>query len=262
MKIRISEMFEHATANTDTIELKDDSGIDKEKVKQMVMHKINSQPGGTNKRPTQIKKTSRRVALFAAAIIAMLLSALTVNAATGGKLFGAILLNKENRHIAKEPNYASMQAVSPRTEIAQLNGPILNSNIINKNQLQTVRASSVTNIAVTENDDGKYAIPELLLKNNGGLVIFTKKGDSGWHLNKGEQLTIRYTLDLKTNKDSDPAGEWMEIGYIKNGELFTSFAKKAKEFSYTITADEMGEFYFYAVNYSAGKIIIASGAVN
>jgi hypothetical protein len=53
----------------------------------------------------------------------------------------------------------------------------------------------------------------------------------------------------------------MEIGYIKNGELITSFAKKAKEFTYTITADEAGEYYFYAENMSAGSIIITSGII-
>jgi hypothetical protein len=200
---------------------------------------------------TQRRKIPLRIAVVAAAIVAMMLSVLTANAATGGKLFGAILLNKDNRHIAKEPNYASMQEVPAGTEIAPLKEPILNSNIINQNQLQTIRASTITNIPVTEND-GRYAIPELLLKDNGSLVIFTKKGDSGWHLNKGEQLSIRYTLD---------SDQWMEIGYIKNGELITSFAKKAKEFSYTITADEAGEYYFYAEDLSAGSIIISSGII-
>jgi hypothetical protein len=40
-----------------------------------------------------------------------------------------------------------------------------------------------------------------------------------------------------------------------------SFAKKAKEVSYTITADEAGEYYFYARNASASYIIIPSGII-
>jgi hypothetical protein len=259
MKIRISEMFEHATVNTDTIELKDDSGIDKEKVRQIVMHKINSQPDGTNKHSTQIKKISRKVTLIAAAIIAMLVSALGANAATGGKLFGAIILNNENRHIAKEPNYALMQEAPEGTKIVPPERLVLSSNIINKNQLQTLNSNSVTNIPVVKNDKD-YAIPEVLT-NNGDLIIFTKKDESGWHLNKGEKLSIQFKLDLKSNKFSDPAGEWMEIGYVKNGELITGIAEKAKEFTYTTIADEVGEYYFYAQNYSAGYIIIASGII-
>jgi hypothetical protein len=227
----------------------DNIHADSEKVTAAILERLQELP------KTQRRKISVRTAMVAAAIVAMMLSAFTVNAATGGKLFGAILLNKDNRYIANEPNYASMQQVVPGgTEIAPIKEPILNSNIINKNQLPTVKASSVTNIAVAEND-GKYAIPELLLKNNADLVIFTKKEESGWHLDKGEQLNIRYTLE-------DPAGDWMEIGYIKNGELITSFAKKAKEFSYSITADEAGEYYFYAENMSAGSIIITSGIIN
>lgn len=206
------------------------------------------------------RKISVRVALVAAVIVAMLSSALTVNAATGGKLFGAILINKENRHIVKEPNYASMQAVPIGTVILPNKQPNLNSDIINKNQLQTLNAGSITNIALKESNE-HYAIPELLLTNNADLVIFTKTEKSGWHLEKGEKLSIRFNLDLKTSKYSDPAGEWMEIGYIKNGELITSIAKKEKEFSYTITADEVGEYYFYAENLSAGKILIASGVI-
>jgi hypothetical protein len=260
MKIRISEMFKHSTINTDTIQLKEDSGIDKERVKQMVVHKINGQAVGANKLPAKAKKISRRIALIAAAIVAMLVSALGANAATGGKLFGAMILNNENRHLAEEQNYVSMKEVPAGTDIDAPKRPVLINNIINEKQLQTLNAGSVTNIAVEKNDE-TYAIPELLT-DNGDLVVFTKKDVSGWHLNKGEQLTIRFILDLKTNKQSDKAGEIMEIGYIKNGEVTTGFTEKKKEFSYTITADEAGQYYFYAENYSAGKIIITSGIIN
>jgi len=53
----------------------------------------------------------------------------------------------------------------------------------------------------------------------------------------------------------------MEIGYIKNGEVISGLFDKAKEFSYTITADDEGEYYFYAENWSAGFIIISSGLI-
>lgn len=227
---------------------------DSEEAASAILERINELP------KPQRRKISIRIAVIAAAVVAMMLSAITVNAATGGKLFGAILLNKENRHIAKEPNYVAMQEVPAGSKIPPDKGPIPNSNIINKDMLKMVKASSVTNIAIAENN-GNFEIPELFLKYNGDLVIFTKRGESGWKLNKGEQLTIQYILDLKTSEYSDPAGEWMEIGYIKNGELITSYAKKAKEFSNTITADEAGEYYFYAENLSAGSIIISSGVI-
>jgi len=233
---------------------------DSEKVTSAILERLEEFPQIPRRR------ISVRAALVIAAIVAMLFSGLTVNAATGGKLFGAILLNKENRHIAKEPTYAAMQEVRPGESVPVNNGPILRSNIINQNQLQTLPASSITNIAVSKNHK-VYSIPELLLANNASLVIFTKKKDAGWHLDKGEKMSIQFKLD-----DSDPAfyfklddldtvGEWMEIGYINNGELVRGFAKKAPEFAYTITADEAGEYYFYAENLSAGKIVIASGII-
>ncbi|GGA04067.1 hypothetical protein GCM10008018_57510 [Paenibacillus marchantiophytorum] len=171
---------------------------------------------------------------------------------------GAVLLNNENRHLAKEAIQAYAQKAGYQP--APFKERALSNNIINKNQIKKVSPRTVTNIAVKEND-GSYEIPELLTE-NGDLVIFTKTDDFGWHLNKGEQLTIHYELDLKTNmQSSDPKGENMEIGYIKNGEIISEVLKKAKEFSYTVTADSTGEYYFYAENASAGKIIITTGII-
>ncbi|MDF2653035.1 MAG: hypothetical protein K0Q73_8840 [Paenibacillus sp.] len=189
----------------------------------------------------------------------MLAFALGANAATGGNWFGAIKLNEKNKHIAKQPNYAAMEAVPSGTRVKTYVKPLLINNIINENQLQSINAGTVTSIAV-DNDNGFFSIPEILT-DNGDLVIFTKVDEKGWHLNKGEKLTIRFNLDLTTNKYSDPIGENMELGFIKNGELITGNVEKEKAFSYTITADEAGEYYFYTENYSAGKIIIESGKI-
>lgn len=170
---------------------------------------------------------------------------------------GAVLLNNENRYLAKEVNqgYAGKAGI----QTIPFKEPVLSNNIINNNQIKTVSPRSVTNIAVKEND-GSYEIPELLTE-NADLVIFTKTDDSGWHLNKGEQLTIHYEIDLKTNMQSDPIGENMRIGYIKNGEIISKVLKKAKEFSYAVTADSTGEYYFYVENASAGKIIMTTGII-
>ncbi|WP_336785873.1 hypothetical protein [Paenibacillus sp. MMO-177] len=225
---------------------------DSNKVTSAILQRLQETP--------KIQRCKRSVMLkvVSAVIIAMMLSAITVNAASGGKLFGAIILNKENKHIANEPNYATYEPVG--TEIESNKEPLLKNKIINKDQLPTISASSITNIAVKE-EHGKYLIPTLLLTNNADLVIFTKQNESGWNLKKGEKLTLRFTLDLKTSKYSDQEGEWIQSGYIKNGELIAINEKKDKEFSSTITADEAGEFYFYIENFSAGKVIIESGLI-
>ncbi len=257
MKLKISEMFEHAAVNTDSIDLQDDSGIDKDRIRQLVLHKINGQLAKNQGAPR--KRTSRKILLIAVVIVATLASAIGANAATGGKLFGAIILNSENRHLAGKPNYASMKEAAPGQEADDKRSLI--SNIIHENQLQTVNAASITNIMVEDDGQGIFAIPEILT-NNGDLVIFTRSDETGWQLNKGQKLTVRFNLDLTTSKFSDPKGEIMEIGFIKNGELISAFSGKQKEFSYTIEADEAGEYYFYTENYSAGSVIIASGTID
>ncbi|RKP55053.1 hypothetical protein D7Z26_07435 [Cohnella endophytica] len=259
--MKISEMFEQAGIDTDAIPYEEDQTVDKEIIRRLVMRKIGNPSAITSDSFAGSKKISVKIALVAAAVAATMMSAYAVNAATGGKLYGAILLNKENRHIAERPNYASMQEVSKGEVSESPSGkPVLTSSIIQASQLRTLNAGSVTNIAVSEKA-GKITIPELFT-NNGDLVIFTKADGSGWRLNKGEQLSIGFRLDLQTRKKySDPTGEWMEIGYIRNGELVKGFAKKEKEFSYKITADEPGDYYFYAENYSAGYIIVSSGTI-
>lgn len=74
-------------------------------------------------------------------------------------------------------------------------------------------------------------------------------------------MNLNYKLDLKTNPGSDPIGERMEVGYIRNGELVSGYLDKASEFNFTVTAEESGEYYFYMSNWSAGFIITASGTI-
>ncbi|MDF2653034.1 MAG: hypothetical protein K0Q73_8839 [Paenibacillus sp.] len=57
MKLRISEMFEDATVNLDNIHINEDAGIDKEKIRQMVFHKINGQTSGVKNFSVKTKKS-------------------------------------------------------------------------------------------------------------------------------------------------------------------------------------------------------------
>ena len=297
MKITVSEMFEQASINVDRIKLREDNAIDKDKIRKIALDKINPREvNADNFREVNAdnfreintdnfreintdsfreinkdnfrevstdydpspKKSSRRFAVIAAALVALLAAAIGANAASGGKLFGAIVLNDENRHLAKFPDYASMTEAPSGPSINDVNKPDLTSNIIRDNQLRSLNAGSITNIALMEKDN-VFHIPQLLT-GNGDLVIFTKEEGDGWDLKKGDKLSIEYSLDL-TNPYSDPKGENMELGFIKNGELIKGSLSKEKSFAYTVTADEDGVYYFYTENYSAGKIIIESGIV-
>ncbi|MFB9274397.1 hypothetical protein [Cohnella cellulosilytica] len=258
MKIKISEMFERIDVNVDAIKIEEDSRVDKDKIRKMALDKINAREAGTAASPAH-RKTSRRTVVLAAAAAALLAAALGANAATGGKLFGAIVLNDDNRHLAQAPDYASMREESPGSSINDVNKTALTSTIIREEQLQSVNAGSITNIALEE-QDGRFLIPQLLT-GNGDLVIFTKEEGGGWELEPGDELSIRFKLDL-THNYSDPNGEYMELGFIRNGEPIKGSFDKTPSFDYTVTADEAGVYYLYTENYSAGKIIIDSGAVS
>lgn len=263
MKIRVSELFEDPLPVTDAIELQNDTGIDSEKIKRLVLNKIGE--SATNDMPNrpQVKgKRARRSVIITVAVLAAVTSALAANAATDGKLFGAIVLNKHNRHIAEKPASASMEQLAPGEQPRTGWTRRATSTIVNESQMREdplIGGSSITNVAVTRKGS-VYQIPEVLT-NNGDIVIFTKKNDAGWHLEAGEQLTLHYELDLKTNPGSDPDGERMEVGYIRDGELVSGYFDKASEFNYTVTAEKSGLYYFYMSNWSAGHIITTSGTI-
>lgn len=154
-----------------------------------------------------------------------------------------------------------MRQIAPGETLKPDDRRLAESAILSEEQLEDplVRDSYVASVAV-EAKGRSFRIPEVLTA-NGNIVIFTKGEEVGWQLNKGEQLTLHYGLDLKTNADSDETGERMEVGYVHDGRLVQGYSAKAKQFDYTLTADEAGAYYFYIRNASAGKIIVSSGTI-
>lgn len=258
MKLKISEVFDDSFVDTDYIKLSEATDIDKNRIKQLTMEKINKQQAVRAEKAPK-RKMSLRLILVAAAVATVFVSAFIVNAATGGKLFGAVILNSGNRYLAYEQNYAMSEVAATDSE-KQYKKPVLYNNIISKDYLDSLNAGTITNI-VTKEKGNIYTIPEIRTS-NGDIVVFTKEGELGWCLKKGDELTLNYKLDVISNKQSDVNGENMEVGYIKNGKPVKGYFKKAKEFKYTIKADEDGDYYFYAENYCSGYIIIQSGSIN
>lgn len=277
MNINISDLFDDDDEAMNPVELHaDETSVDKEKLKRLVLARIRGDAGiargdmraveeargdVTGSSPTRrTRRVSARALVVAAVGAALLGSALAANAASGGKLFGAVVLDKSNRGMAKEPAVASMKEVPAGATLQPEPERRLESGIIRSDLLQAINAASVTAIPVAAGSAGAYKIPELLT-GNGHLVIFTKPEGTGWRLRQGDTLAIRYELDVQTNAQSDPSGEYMEVGFIRNGEPVKLDVKKARSFAYTLTADEDGDYYFYAENYSAGTIIVASGTI-
>lgn len=91
------------------------------------------------------------------------------------------------------------------------------------------------------------------------ITQLTKADGSGWHLAKNETLTLKYKLNLKKVEGSDKEnGEWMEIGYFKDGISTKGMHEKQKEFEYTIVAESDGEYFPYFTNQCAGYIVVTN----
>lgn len=131
----------------------------------------------------------------------------------------------------------------------------IDSDILNKDEIDKVFARTLTGIAVNK-ENGVDKIPELLM-GNGDMVIF-KRGENneGWFLMQGESLVLQFSLDLDINPGSDKNGESIRIGYIKDGKIVSYVTEKKKNFEYCIEAEQEGIYYPYLVNVSAGNIIL------
>lgn len=216
------------------------------------------------------KSVNRAIIIPAFAIF--LLSSLAVCLATYSNSSVAILLTDDNRYIAEATPTGVVWSYDENGNLCKLdeNGTfimtsddpsqsVLESTLVNAEYIKNHLISAVSNIEATYNA-GSYKIPELLISYN-TLVVFTTEDEAGWHIDKNNQLTLNYALDLDSNSNSDNSGEHMVVGYIKDGKVIESHTEKSKEFSYTITADTTGEYYFFVQNASAGNLIIHSGTI-
>lgn len=122
---------------------------------------------------------------------------------------------------------------------------------------------TITPIALKEGTEESSWLIEPLLSANGDVTVFTKEDGGGWYLKEGETLTIRYRIDPAATDGGDTEnGERMSIGYIFNHTFCEAqLHEKAKEFTYALTAQEGGEYYFYNENLCAGYIYLAEGVI-
>lgn len=126
-----------------------------------------------------------------------------------------------------------------------------------------LKSTVITPVPLEESREGEKWLIESLLSNNGDVTVFTKENGDGWYLEAGQTLTIRYCIDPSAVDSGDVNdGEQMSIGYIFN-HVFYNYQqhRKAKEFTYTLTAPEPGIYYLYNQNCCAGYIYLTEGTI-
>jgi len=125
-------------------------------------------------------------------------------------------------------------------------------NIINSID-EKIWPSSINDFIVKE-ENNNYITPEIIGE-NGSVGIFTKEDGSGWNLNKGQSLTFNF------NK-YESRFQSIRIGYILNGKMMMK-GKKFKELSgsYTLTANESGQYYIYVEITSTDYVAFKQGNI-
>ena len=125
------------------------------------------------------------------------------------------------------------------------------------------KSTVITPVPLKKSEEGERWIIESLLSNNGDITVFTKENGDGWYLEAGEVLTIHYRIDPSATASGDVNnGEQMSIGYIRD-HVFYDYQqhRKAKEFTYTLTAPAEGTYYLYNRNCCAGYIYLTEGTI-
>lgn len=171
---------------------------------------------------------------------------------------GPVMLVDKNYELAKETIVAKAQTMSTPDQIEDAR-KYLSSNILDREEVEQLFASTLTNVKVNEKS-GVEQIPEMIL-HNGDMVIFTKEGDAGWDLESGDLMALKFSLNLDINPGSDENGEKITIGFIQNGKITERKTEKSEKFLCEITADETGIYYPFIVNASAGNIILNADGV-
>lgn len=98
--------------------------------------------------------------------------------------------------------------------------------------------------------------PEIIFT-NGTLVIFTKENGEGWSCKAGNKITFKYDK-YPSEVTSEQA---MEIGYIKDGILYSGEVYRDLSGTYQLPIQEDGEYYIFLLNASSDYLALYEGSI-
>lgn len=111
----------------------------------------------------------------------------------------------------------------------------------------------------SKKEDGYYTTPEIIFTNN-SMVIFTKEGEKGWELKKGQILhfeTEEYPSQINWGR-----GQTIIYTYILDGKLMNKDygdGRHGLSQKYDLKAEKSGEYYLCLIGASSDPISIKSG---
>lgn len=109
-------------------------------------------------------------------------------------------------------------------------------------------------------EDGYYMTPEVIFTNN-AMVIFTKEGNRGWKLKKGQ--TLHFEAEEYPSEINWGRGQTIIYTHIMNGKLmneeYEGRGRHELLQKYDLQAEKDGEYYLCLVGASSDSISIKNG---
>ena len=163
---------------------------------------------------------------------------------------GAVVLTPENQALLEQPYYISSSPESkpPELNLAESTGKV---------DVDTFELCPQVMLEVETEEGG--SVPQVLY-DNGSALILTRPGGEPWTLAKGEELTLEMTLEAGAANAAWDAWN-MELGYIRDREAVMIFRVALNRISYTFSAPEDGEYYFYLYHWSSDPVLLAQGSI-
>lgn len=111
-----------------------------------------------------------------------------------------------------------------------------------------------------EKEDGYYTTPEVIFTNN-AMVIFTKEGNKGWKLKKGQ--TLHFEVEEYPSEVTWGRGQVIIYTHILNGKLmneeYEGHGRHGLYQKYDLKAEKDGEYYLCLIGASSDSISIKNG---
>lgn len=111
-----------------------------------------------------------------------------------------------------------------------------------------------------EKEDGYYTTPEVIFTHN-AMVIFTKEGNKGWKLKKGQ--TLHFEAEEYPSEVTWGRGQVIIYTHILNGKLmneeYEGHGRHGLYQKYDLKAEKDGEYYLCLIGASSDSISIKNG---
>ena len=192
----------------------------------------------------RVKKKNKLIKTIAVASIGCIVffKSTEINATLSTWFRGVTLITDDVSQILNQKEYGTLETEGEHIE--KTVPPFINNSKIVSNELgNKLSLSSVSDLSLVL-ENGTYTTKDFVLNNADMAVIIY---DEGIYLKKGEELNLRFDVDLSV-PDASKEGEYIEIGYIYNDKYQKVIFDRFQSATISIKADSDGYYYPTIIN--------------